>query len=362
MRARDRTLVEKLSAWFVREKRDLPWRRTRDPYRVWISEAMLQQTRVETAIPYYERFLARFPTVEALAGAEEDSVLAAWSGLGYYRRARALRAAAQVIVERHGGRFPDEVEQLLELPGVGPYTAGAIASIAFGRPEPLVDGNVTRVLSRVFGVEGARTGPRIWSLAKELVTEEDPGSWNQALMELGALVCLPRAPLCDRCPIADRCVARKEGRVEELPAPRARPSTISIDVVVLAASNAGRWLLERRPAKGRMAGMWQLPTVERRGLLFPARRPPRLSEKEVLCEVRHTITRHRIRAVVKRAELGGRTLPPGTSWVEEARLPGFALTGMTRKCLSAILAARTDRGPGRGEGGRTPSRPKRRSR
>ncbi len=357
-----RPLETRLLAWFVREKRDLPWRRTGDPYRIWISEAMLQQTRVETAIPFYERFLERFPTVEALAGAEEDSVLAAWSGLGYYRRARALRAAAQAIVERHGGRFPDEVEALLELPGIGPYTAGAVASIAFGRPEPLVDGNVTRVLSRVFGVDGARTEQRIWSLAKELVSQRDPGNWNQALMELGALVCLPRDTRCDRCPIAALCVARKEGRVEELPAPRARPTTIAVDAVVLAASKDGRWLLERRPAKGRMAGMWQLPTVERKGLLFPARRPPFLREREVLCEVRHTITRHRIRAVVVRAELSGRAAPPGTSWVEEARLPGFALTGMTRKCLSAILAASTDRRPGREEGGRSTSRPKRRSR
>jgi A/G-specific adenine glycosylase len=362
MRASAPTLVKKLSAWFVREKRDLPWRRTRDPYRIWISEAMLQQTRVETAIPYYERFLERFPTVEALAGADEDSVLAAWSGLGYYRRARALRAAAQAIVERHGGRLPDEVGDLLDLPGVGPYTAGAVASIAFGKAEPLVDGNVTRVLSRVFGVEGERSGPRIRSLAKELVTGEDPGTWNQALMELGALVCLPREPRCDRCPIAGPCVARREGKVEVIPAPRARPTTISIDVVVLAASKGGRWLLERRPSKGRMAGLWQLPTVERRGLLFPARRPARLAEKEILCEVRHTITRHRIRAVVKRAELGGRALPPGTSWVEEAALPGFALTGMTRKCFSAILAASTDRGRDGREGGRSPSRTKRRSR
>src|SRR5262249_53916864 len=155
--------------------------------------------------------------------------------------------------------------------------------------------------------------------------------WNQALMELGALVCLPRGPRCDRCPIAALCIAKREGRAEELPSPRARPSAIAVDVVVLAASKDGRWLLERRPATGRMAGMWQLPTVERKGRLFPARRPRSLREREVLCEVRHTITRHRIRAVVKRAEFHGRAPPTGTSWVEEAELPGFALTGMTRK-------------------------------
>lgn len=328
--------MEKLSAWFVREKRDLPWRRTRDPYRIWISEAMLQQTRVETAIPYYLRFLETFPTVGALAGASEDAVLAAWSGLGYYRRARALRAAAQAVVERHAGSFPEEIEPLLELPGIGPYTAGAVASIAFGRREALVDGNVRRVLSRVFGEPDEA---RIGSLARDLVPASDPGTWNQALMELGALVCTPREPRCERCPISGRCVARKEGRIAELPVPKARPSTIRVDVVVLAASRDGRWLLERRPPAGRMAGMWQMPTVDLRGRLFEKSRPRGLREGEVLCEVRHTITRHRIRAVVKRASLVARTPPSGTAWVEEERLPGIALTGMTRKCLSAILAA-----------------------
>lgn len=350
MRAKGRDLVERLSAWFVREKRDLPWRKTRDPYRIWISEAMLQQTRVETAIPYYGRFLEAFPTVEALAGAKEDAVLAAWSGLGYYRRARALRVSAQAIVERHGGRFPDDVERLLELPGIGPYTAGAVASIAFGRREALVDGNVRRVLSRL---SGETEESALWSLARSLVPAEDPGDWNQALMELGALVCAPREPRCERCPIADLCIAKRDDRVAELPAPRARPSTIEVDVVVLAATRNGRWLLERRPSTGRMAGMWQMPTV---GRLFGESRPRGLREGEVLCEVRHTITRHRIRAVVKRATLASRTPPEGAEWIEEERLSGIALTGMTRKCLSAILAA-ADTPPD----GRARSTPKRTS-
>jgi A/G-specific adenine glycosylase len=304
---------------------------------------MLQQTRVETAIPYYLRFVERFPTVAALAAAEEESVLAAWSGLGYYRRARALRSAAREIVERHGGAFPSTVAGLLDLPGVGPYTAGAVASIAFGRQEALVDGNVVRVLSRLLGLGGdlgsGKGREEVWSLARSLVPAEDPGDWNQALMELGALVCTPREPRCDRCPVAKRCVARLEGRVEELPRRLVRPKSIKVEVVVLAASKRGRWLLERRPAMGRMAGMWQMPTVERRGLLFAPEKPRGLREKEVLCEVRHTITRHRIRAVVRRAELVAEAPPPGTSWVDAERLPGIALTGMTRKCLSAILAA-----------------------
>jgi A/G-specific adenine glycosylase len=339
-------LGKALGRWFAREKRDLPWRRTRDPYRIWISEAMLQQTRVETVIPYYRRFLARFPTVGALASAPIEDVLGAWSGLGYYRRARSLREAARAVVERHAGRFPSGREELLELPGVGLYTAGAIASIAFDRPEPLVDGNVARVFSRVFGRDLASTDPELWTLARALVPRKGAGDWNQALMELGALVCTPREPSCPRCPIAGRCAARRTGRVGELPRKRPRPPWIDVELVVFAVTDGRRWLLEKRDSRGRMAGLWQMPTVEvpgreREGLLFPIRRPSSLRVGRTLCEVRHTITRHRIRAKVKRATLESSRPGASFAWVPRERLEGMALTGMTRKCLSAILAARS---------------------
>jgi A/G-specific adenine glycosylase len=350
-RARIRSLQRVLLRWFALEKRDLPWRRTRDPYSIWISEAMLQQTRVETVIPYYRRFLARFPTVEALASASHAEVLGAWSGLGYYRRARSLQNAARAVVDRHTGRFPSTRDGLLELPGIGPYTAGAIASIAFDRPEALVDGNVVRVLSRLFALDldpsTSKGREEFWSRARALVPPKGAGDWNQALMELGALVCTPREPRCPACPLASVCEARLRGRVEELPRKKRRPSTLHVELVVLAVTDGERWLLEKRARAGRMAGMWQMPTVEvpskgsSEGLLFPTRKPPSLGVGKTLCEVRHTITRHRIRAIVKSATLKSARPEPTFAWVSRDRLEEMALTGMTRKCLSAILAARS---------------------
>ena len=215
-----------LLSWYDRERRDLPWRRTQDPYRVWLSEIMLQQTRVETVIPYYERFLERFPTVSDLAEAPIDDVLARWSGLGYYRRARSLHEAAGQIVREHAGVFPEDSAEALALPGVGRYTAGAILSIAYGRPEPILDGNVIRILSRWL-----RLGPEIpqshlWTLAEDLVPEERPGDFNQAMMELGATVCTPRSPSCLLCPVQERCEARAEGTPERYPAPKAKEKPV----------------------------------------------------------------------------------------------------------------------------------------
>lgn len=228
-----------LLAWYDAHARDLPWRRTRDPYAVWVSEVMLQQTRVETVVPYYERFLARFPTVEALAAAAEEEVLAAWSGLGYYRRARLLHAGVREVVARHGGRVPEDAAARRALPGVGAYTAGAIGSIAFDREEPLVDGNVARVLARVHGVGTplgrADTEARLWAEAARLVRGPRPGALNQALMELGATVCTPRAPRCGACPIAARCEARARGDVEALPVPRAKKAPREVALVAVVA-------------------------------------------------------------------------------------------------------------------------------
>ena len=210
-----------LLAWYRANRRELPWRATRDPYAIWVSEAMLQQTRVETAIPYYERFLERFPDVAALASADLDDVLGAWAGLGYYSRARNLHAAARLVAERHGGEVPDDVEQLRALPGVGRYTAGAIASIAFDRPEPVVDGNAARVLTRLHDiredVRSARVARRLWEESAALVRGPQPGLLNQALMELGARVCTPRAPRCPTCPLLRHCAAYRAGDPESLP-------------------------------------------------------------------------------------------------------------------------------------------------
>jgi len=345
-----RALRARLVPWYRAARRDLPWRDTRDAYRVWISEAMLQQTRVETAVDYWRRFVARFPTMADLAAAGEDEVLALWSGLGYYDRARKLRAAARAIVERHGGRFPAERAAALELPGVGPYTAGAVLSIAHDLSEALVDGNVARVLCRLFGIEGdparAPAKGRLWELARALVPREGgAGEWNQALMELGALVCTPRAPHCADCPLARDCVALRDGLVDELPRARGPRAPIAVELTVLLARRDGRWLLERRPAGGRMAGLLQFPTCELSrsagapGELFP-RACHGLVRGRELGRISHAITHHRIRARVFAARARSGAARDGRTWRRRSELSALGLTGMARKILRAGLLER----------------------
>ena len=334
----------RLGRWFRANKRDLPWRRTRDPYAIWISEAMLQQTRVEVVIPYFARFLARFPDVQALAAATEEDVLALWSGLGYYSRARALRAAAQVIVERHGGVLPRMRAAWLALPGVGPYTAGAVLSIAFSAREPLVDGNVQRVLARLLAWKDPQGSPalarRAWEHALALLPRNgsalDPGDWNQALMELGARVCTPRAPRCEECPLAADCFARARGLAAELPRPRSRHAPVAVRLEIALIVDAARVLVVRRPVGGRMAGMFELPTRE----LVPAAARARLwpadgawASGAPLGEIGHTITHHRIRATVVAAAEPGAPLAEAR-WVPMAELDVLALIGLARKALA----------------------------
>ncbi len=355
-RAQVARLRRRLLAWYDAHKRVLPWRASRDPYRVWISEAMLQQTRVEAVIPYFARFLDRFPSLSALAAAPVEDVLAVWSGLGYYSRARTLHAAARSIVAAHDGRMPDDREQLRGLPGIGPYTAGAILSIAFDKPEPLVDGNVARVFSRVFEIAGEPTSPaltrELWERAEQLVSAGDrAGDWNQSLMELGALVCTPRDPKCADCPLANDCGARHAARVAELPWPKARKAAVKVALEILVVERRGRFLLEQRPATGRMAGLWQLPTIELAsdaragGRLFPTRWPecadvrggsiPALSAGIELGTVNHTITHHRIRASVRRGSIAAKRIESPCAWFRVHELGDLPLTGMARKVLAA---------------------------
>ena len=247
-----------LLAWYDREKRELPWRGTQDPYRVWLSEIMLQQTRAEAVAPRYEAFLSRFPTVEALAAADEEAVLKAWEGMGYYSRARNLRRAAMEVVRRGG--FPRSAKEWQKLPGVGAYTAAAVASIAFHEAAPALDGNQARVLSRLLAFEGTVDTPqRLRAQAEALIDRERPGDYNQALMDLGSGVCTPRAPKCGLCPVAAFCAARAGGDAESyphLPPPIARRE---VEVTVVLAYLGGRVLVRRRPSKGLLAGLWEFP-------------------------------------------------------------------------------------------------------
>lgn len=249
-----------LRAWFGENRRDLPWRRERDPYRVWISEVMLQQTRVETAIPYFRAFLRRFPDLRSLALATEEEVLKAWEGLGYYARARRLPAAARAILA--AGGFPRDAQALRRLPGFGPYTAGAVASLAFGRREPVLDGNVKRLWSRLFAVEKPLTGGTLsllWDFSRRAVAEGPPGEVNEALMELGALVCTPRRPSCPACPLAFACRARVLGHPEAYPRRASRKPLPEIRAAVAILWRGSRFAVTRRPSGGLLGGLWELP-------------------------------------------------------------------------------------------------------
>ncbi len=261
--ARVRRLRDKLLAWYDVNKRDLPWRHARDPYAIWISETMLQQTRVEAVIGYYHRFLERFPDIHSLATADRDDVYQVWAGLGYYRRARNLHHAAQQVVDEFHGELPNEVDSLRSLPGIGRYTAGALASIAFDQPEAIVDGNVTRVLSRVLGIRDdvSKTWvqQRIWDEAAAFARGPRPGDLNQALMELGATRCTPRSPTCAGCPVARSCDARRHGDADSLPikTKKKRPRPV---VAVAAWIPRRRTILAvRRPESGLLADLWELP-------------------------------------------------------------------------------------------------------
>ena len=260
------SLRQALLAWFDAHARAFPWRESKNPYRVWVSEVMLQQTQASTVVPYFNRFIARFPTVESLAAAPVDEVLKAWEGLGYYRRARNLHKAAQIIVSEHGGGVPDDQRALLALPGVGRYTAGAIRSIAFGQPAPVLDGNIKRVISRLDDLEAnideAATQRRLWERAAELVDRARPGDFNEALMELGATICLPRNPACHLCPVPDLCLAQRRSTQYERPIRNPRRRTPHFDVVagvIWHASRPGHFLIAQRPDAGMLGGLWEFP-------------------------------------------------------------------------------------------------------
>lgn len=253
--------------WFQKEKRDLPWRKDKDPYKVWVSEIMLQQTRVDTVIPYFHRFLQWFPTLNDLADADEDKILKAWEGLGYYSRVRNLQSAVQEVREKYAGVVPNNAAEISALKGVGPYTAGAILSIAYGIPEPAVDGNVMRVLSRILSIweDIAKPAARkvFENAVRQLISHKDPSSFNQALMELGAIVCTPTSPKCLLCPVREHCQGFHEGNENELPvkSKKNKPRVVQLAAIVLTDNN-GKILIHKRPNRGLLANLWEFPNIE----------------------------------------------------------------------------------------------------
>ncbi|SFM45145.1 A/G-specific DNA-adenine glycosylase [Gracilibacillus orientalis] len=258
---------EDLITWFEKEQRQLPWRENQDPYRVWVSEIMLQQTKVDTVIPYFQNFMEHFPTLTALAEANEQKVLKAWEGLGYYSRARNLQTAVKEVVAQYDAKVPNDPKQLADLKGVGPYTKGAILSIAFDKAEPAVDGNVMRVLSRILRIEEdiakAKTRKTFESVVRDVISEENPSAFNQGLMELGALVCTPKKPSCLLCPVQEHCVAFSDGVEQSLPIKKKKiKQSLHTYFVLVVQDDAGNYLLEQRPDQGLLAQLWQFPMVK----------------------------------------------------------------------------------------------------
>lgn len=343
--------LRRLFAWYDASHRALPWRGVDDAYAVLVSEFMLQQTTVATVIPYYERWMGRFPDAVSLAAADVDEALRLWSGLGYYARARNLHGAARAIVERHGGFVPGDAAALRALPGVGEYTAAAVASIAFGISIPVVDSNAARVYARLGALPGHAKSPALIkaarALADLLITPKCPGDFNQAIMELGALVCAPAAPDCGACPVSAHCRARRAGLEGEIPARAPRHEPVAVTAAAALVCNRGRVLVRRRPDTGPMPGLWELPggslnsnekldaaaahfVTEQTGLKC-------VPEKQI-ATVRHTFTHHRITIhVIACAPPASARIPAAfrdtAAWAANARIDDLALTGATKKIM-----------------------------
>jgi A/G-specific adenine glycosylase len=346
----------RLIAWQREHGRhDLPWQNTRDPYRIWLSEIMLQQTQVSTVIPYYARFLERFPTVEALAAAPDDDVMALWAGLGYYSRARNLHRCAQVVANEHGGKFPSTVEALAELPGIGRSTAAAIASFAFGARATILDGNVKRVLARVFGVEGfpgeKRVENAMWTLAESLVpgaaaSDADVSAYTQGLMDLGATLCGRGKPDCARCPFADDCVANTTGRQRELPAARPKKAVPTRQTWMLVLLDGDAVMLEKRPPSGIWGGLWSLPEAADEPALAERARdfgvtPERAASSSALMPLTHTFTHFKLDIEPRVIELKRNAAPlelndGQTAWVSLGNLDAYGVPAPVRKLLDGL--------------------------
>lgn len=337
----------RLLAWYHKNKRTLPWRGHPDAYAVWISEIMLQQTRVETVIPYFERWMRLFPTVQALADASEQDVLNAWEGLGYYNRARNLHKAAKIVAEKHGGRLPEDVTELVELPGIGRYSAGAIASIAFGADEPALDGNLKRVYARLFDVEEPVDSPRggklLWDIARQNLPKGRAGDFNQALMDLGSAICLPKNPRCLLCPVMDLCKARENGTQDSRPVRKPRKSVPHHVHAAGVIVRRGKVLLAQRPSKGLLGGMWEFPNGrvgdDPAGELAQALEAGyrlKVRRKEALDIVQHAYTHFKVTVHTFRCDLLGMSDSPDLKWVAVRDLAEYPMGKVDRRIAERL--------------------------
>lgn len=338
-----KALIQKnLLSWYARAKRDLPWRRTKDPYKIWVSEIMLQQTQVKTVIPYYEKWLKRFPTVKSLAETPLEEVLKHWAGLGYYRRARMLHEGAKFLHENQKGKLPETVEGLLKVPGIGRYTAGAIASIAFNKKAPIVDGNVIRILSRITALKSdineKKTMDALWDLAEEVLPDKNTGDFNQAMMELGATICLPSNPSCLICPAAQVCEAFKLGQQEKFPVKKDKEVYETLETAALILRNNEKILVRKQPENGRWGGLWMFPHWKDTPLMLKETKL-KIGHLTPRMNVKHGFTKYRINLSVYEAnEKPGAWIKKGThKWVTLKSLSALAFPAPHQKIVKHLL-------------------------
>ena len=347
------TLRKKILSWYSKNKRSLPWRQNKNPYRIWISEIMLQQTQVVTVIPYYKRWMKSFPTISSLAKAPLDKVLKHWEGLGYYSRARNIHKTAKEIVSNHKGKFPKEFDEILKLPGIGRYSAGAITSIAFDAPNPVLDGNVIRVITRLFAVKenvsDQKVINKLWKKSEELLSPRNPGDFNQAMMEIGALICTPTSPLCTKCPLKRNCKAHLKGKEESFPV-KTKIQYEKMDVAIGIIRRKGKILIQKRPLKSRMGGLWEFPG----GKLEKDEKPETGLVRELREEldvqikvgkkyqtIRHAYTRFRVtlhpfECTIKK----GNPKPISSSelnWISPSKLIDYAFPSANKKLIPELI-------------------------
>jgi len=345
--------AERVVEWQRRAGRHhLPWQNTTDPYPIWLSEIMLQQTQVAAVIPYFQRFVGRFPTIAQLAAASEDAVLATWSGLGYYARARNLRAAARNVVEYHRGKFPDRFEDILALPGVGRSTAGAIAVFVFDQRFPILDGNVRRVLARCFGIDGypgqKAVSDRLWTLADRLLPGRDVQTYTQGLMDLGATVCVRSSPRCSACPLSAQCVARLQGRVNDLPTPRPRKTRPCRSTVMMILERNGEVMLEKRPSPGIWGGLWSFPEIDvtdGADQICRNRFGVEVESTDQMALLEHGFTHYSLNIAPLLCRVTQRALQveaPGRMWVRLDDATAYPIPVPVRKLVARLCSSQTD--------------------